>query len=204
MQNLKDIKPGDVINLGKWPFDENGHPALIEWIVLEAKENLLLLISKYCLECLPYDAISEKAKWEDSKLRAWLNEDFYGNAFTEEEKAIIPGTEVENYTLFFSFHLPSKKTVDHVFILSADEAEKHMPTNADRLTKPTPYAFRQVMKYDGVRPETQNACMWWLRNPGASSEEGAYVSPKGFVRRTGTSAGNKFGMIRPAIIIKTK
>ena len=203
MKNI-DFKPGETVNLGKWPYEENGTPALIEWKILEVKEGLCLLISKYCIDCLAFDSLSDSAKWEDSNIRKWLNEDFYNEAFSDEEKKVIAGTEVENYTLFFSFHLPSKKTIDHVFMLNADEAEKFFLTNEDRITKPTPYAFKQVMKQDGVRPETKDACMWWLRNLGASINEGAYVSPKGFVRRSGTAASNKYGMIRPAIILKLK
>lgn len=204
MQDLTNIKPGDIISLGKWPYDENGHHALIEWIVLEVKDSMFLLISRYCLDSLPFDSITEKGNWEDSKIRAWLNEDFYNNAFDEKEKAAIIGTEVENYTIFFSFHLPTKKTIDHVFMLNADEAEKYFKKEADRITKPTPYAFKQLEKLDNVRPETKDACMWWLRNLGGSVEYSAYVSPKGFVRRSGTKSSNHFGMIRPAIILKTK
>ena len=61
----------------------------IEWIILSSDSDTYLLISKYILDARPYDTSHQELKWENSELRKWLNEDFYDQAFNDEEKAYI-------------------------------------------------------------------------------------------------------------------
>ena len=64
----------------------------IEWRVIDADDEngKVLLLSEYGLDAKPYnDEFSFVIKWEDCTLRKWLNEEFYEDAFTDEEQEKI-------------------------------------------------------------------------------------------------------------------
>ena len=66
------MKKGDIIKFGKYPQDRNGSKSPIEWLVLDVKGNEALLISRYGLDCKPYDQKFTDTTWEDCDLRKWL------------------------------------------------------------------------------------------------------------------------------------
>ena len=89
---------GGIVTFGRYEQDgneENG-PEEIEWIILDVKDGKSLLISRYALDAVPYHTESINITWEKCFLRSWLNSDFLQTAFTEEEQASIPETEVDN------------------------------------------------------------------------------------------------------------
>ena len=97
-----------IVTLGTW----DGTP--IQWIVL--KENKLgsVVISKDCLFKMPFDA-NGNAK-SDSDIRAYLNGEFFQQAFRAEEQKRIINTIIDG-----------KKT--DIFLLSREEAENWMTEN---------------------------------------------------------------------------
>ena len=109
------IKEGDIIKFGKYPQGFKGLIEPIEWLVLEVKPDEALLISLYGIECKEY-LISKYcgSNWRDCTLREWLNNDFVGLAFSEEEENIC----LLGYTL-----LKEKiyKTNKHVFFENKEE-----------------------------------------------------------------------------------
>ena len=74
----------------------------IEWIVLDREDDRVLLISKYALDCVPFNEGSSLSTWDYSTMQTWLNETFYAAAFTPAEKTRVlvsrvrPGVN-ENY-----------------------------------------------------------------------------------------------------------
>lgn len=64
---------------------------LIEWIVIgySYTHDRVLMYSKYGLDAGPYNESGEIVKWKDSTLYAWLNNEFYNEAFVDEEKSFI-------------------------------------------------------------------------------------------------------------------
>ena len=86
----------------------NYHGA-VEWLVLYKKDGKALLISKYCLDAKEYDKNenNESVTWETSTLRQWLNSCFINEAFTDEEKALICGTHLQNPDNPESVRIPS-------------------------------------------------------------------------------------------------
>ena len=82
------LVPGDVVFLGKYEQDGNldNGPEPIEWIVLKKEDNRLILLSKYVLTHRAIHSVAEEFKWYESELCAWLNNEFYNEAFNEEEK----------------------------------------------------------------------------------------------------------------------
>ena len=58
----------------------------IEWVVLDKTEDSIFVMSKYALDCLPYNKVYAYVTWQFCTLREWLNEKFYNRA-----KGLIEG-----------------------------------------------------------------------------------------------------------------
>lgn len=134
---LKDAKIGDIVQMGTYEQDgdaETEDP--ICWDVLDKDGDAVLLIS---YDVIAYQRFSDSRKcviWEDSEIRTWLNQEFYAEAFDEEEQASIRETTLENLsTVGFAAHVdPSgdvqvresrPDTKDKIFLLSWKEAEQY-------------------------------------------------------------------------------
>ena len=134
---LKDAKIGDIVQMGTYEQDgdaETEDP--ICWDVLDKDGDAVLLIS---YDVIAYQRFSDSRKcviWEDSEIRTWLNQEFYAEAFDEEEQASIRETTLENpSTVGFAAHVdPSgdvqvresrPDTKDKIFLLSWKEAEQY-------------------------------------------------------------------------------
>ena len=101
----------------------------LEWIVLDKNENAALLLSKYIIDCKPFDyvdienidMIDEQVKerykycdWGESSLRKWLNSDLLNNAFSKEEKEKVLLT-----------YLNDVNTNDRIFCVSEEEYKRY-------------------------------------------------------------------------------
>lgn len=134
---LKDAEIGDIVQMGTYEQDgdaETEDP--ICWDVLDKDGDAVLLISH---DVIAYQRFSDSRKcviWEDSEIRTWLNQEFYAEAFVEEEQASIRETTLENLsTVGFAAHVdPSgdvqvresrPDTKDKIFLLSWKEAEQY-------------------------------------------------------------------------------
>lgn len=134
---LKDAEIGDIVQMGTYEQDgdaETEDP--ICWDVLDKDGDAVLLISH---DVIAYQRFSDSRKcviWEDSEIRTWLNQEFYAEAFDEEEQASIRETTLENLsTVGFAAHVdPSGDvqvresrldTKDKIFLLSWKEAEQY-------------------------------------------------------------------------------
>lgn len=87
-QHSFDKKVGHYVSFGKYEQDNNtsNGKEKIEWLVLEVKDGKALVISKYALDCKPYNTSSTNVTWETCSLRNWLNNDFINSAFSATEK----------------------------------------------------------------------------------------------------------------------
>ncbi len=138
LQMLADAKVGDIITFGAWWF---GDYEKIEWIVLDENDNGLLLLSRYVLKEVDYiemsgdpeydAAMSEPgmAEWEISKLRNYLNGEFYRDAFSDGEKRKIKSVSLVNDFVWEGERNERHATEDKVFCLSMEEAKKYFPVN---------------------------------------------------------------------------
>ena len=180
IEKLRDANIGDSFMFGKMEQDnviDNGTEE-IEWIVLDKKDDAVLVISKYCLEFFPYEAtIGQKydVTWKNSTARAWLNGDFYNDSFNSDEKSFIAATKIslEN---------------DYLFLLNVEETEKYFPTKSSRLAQ---YIFRE---------QKSSYCTWALRSNGSYSSNPSDVSYTGEIRESGLNHEMNQG-IRPALWI---
>ena len=160
---------GTTVTFGQYEQDndtENGAEP-IEWILLEAKGNKYLLLSKYILDWKQFVESDKYYTWEVSTLRSWLNQDFIETAFGDIEKKLISKNYVDNS---YGQGIPGVNvygggnTSDSSFILSYAEAQRFFPTDEDRTCMQTEFA-----KTQGVSKEESSR--WWLRSPGTAASK---------------------------------
>lgn len=174
----------------------NYHGA-VEWLVLDKKDGKALLISKYCLDAKEYDKNenNESVTWETSTLRQWLNSCFINEAFTDEEKALICGTHLQNPDNPEYGTDGGNDTTDKVFLLSIDEATRYFASDKARMAEATDYA-----KDKGIFVSEENGkSWWWLRSLGRNNSDAAYVDIGGSVRNYGSYANDGESGVRPAM-----
>ena len=157
----------------------------IEWIVLEKDSDKALIISKYALDCRPYNIAQLSTRWDNSSLRMWLKHNFMDGAFNDWELEKI----LDTYTEY--------DTHDKVFLLSTDEVKKYLSPD-DRKCNPTEYAKKR-----GAGNNV--ACNWWLRTIGKYRTLATIVYHNGDIDYYGKEVSNDFGKgdicVRPAMWI---
>ena len=193
---------GDIITFGTYEQDNNtGNGAEpIEWLVLDNQGDRMLVISRYGLDCQPYnEADIGEVTWEICTLRSWLNSEFYNTAFNDSEKASIRTTTLSNPDSLYGGS-GGNATNDNVFCLSIEEAKAYFGAddskehNSARATKPTAYAVaRGATEFDGN-------CWWWLRSPGYLDDV-ARVIEDGYIYEGGLDIGYIYSAVRPALWI---
>ena len=174
-----DAQVGDVIEFGEYQQDNGVEP--IRWLVLERKDDRLLLLSERILDTQKYDNSRQPATWEDCSLRAWLNSDFFETAFSEMERTIICETPVSAGTNpSYPDADPGSEVTDRVFLLSIEEVMKY-PHLQNKL-KRTATAYAQE---NGCIVSDDNTAAWWLRSPGKNNSSAAAVLRTGWIDSIG-------------------
>lgn len=202
---LQNVNVGDYIKFGKYEQDNNTSNGQedIEWLVLEVKDGKALVISKYALDCQPYNQTWTEVTWELCTLRTWLNGEFYNSAFSsEEQKKIAKTTVTADKNPSYSTN-PGNNTEDKVFLLSISEAEKYFKSNEARKCAPTAYAKAKGVYINSSYTTAggKAACVWWLRSPGYFSSSAAYVFNVGSVFHDGSYVLYASSGVRPALWI---
>ena len=206
---------GNTVVFGRYEQDNDPTDGMegIEWIVLDVDGEKALLLSKYGLETVQYSSTYEATTWETCTVRQWLNHEFMDTAFTEEEKAAILVTDVDNSPGqgYSEWHAPGgNNTQDQVFLLSYAEANKYLNVtyenreNIEARVIPTAYALAKgALTSEGfLTTEGTDAGRWWLRSPGHVPVRAAYVYRTGSLSDAHVTAFNyRFGgraVARPA------
>ena len=203
---------GSYVTYGTYPQKKAGNDSTpIEWLVLEydAKNNRALLISRYGLDCQPYNSSKTSVTWETCSLRTWLNGTFLNKAFSKAEQGAILTTEVDNSKSqgYYSTN-GGKNTQDKIFLLSYAEVNKYFNveywhvSGADKNTKsrvaPTAYAIAQGASINSSYKTADGSAygIWWLRSPGSLQYYAAHVSTDGSLGRDSVNHNNL--SVRPA------
>ena len=119
------------------------------WRVLS--DDGKLVISDTVGTMIKYKGDMSTNAWADSDAKAWCTS-FYNDKFSSGEKgAILSTTKAEegNYEIGSNTYCPASLNEEHVFFLSAKEANDCFSTENDRIAK----------NASGV------AVLWWLRSP---------------------------------------
>ena len=202
---ISDADIGDRLFFGSYEQDgkkENGEED-IEWLVLDKKDDKLLVISKYCLKEAAFDSeYYEEQTWATSDIRRWLNEggfDFL--AFTTAERSKIIPTNITTPKNSKYGTNGGSNTLDKIFLLSIEEAEQYFASDNDRKTLAT-----DSSTFDSI--EQPYSCGWWLRSNGYNDDKSsafydsyaACVDASGSVNYKGEIVKYDAG-IRPAMWI---
>ena len=181
---LKSKTVGDTLYFGSYEQDNNtsNGEEPIQWIVLDKTQKSMLLISKYALECMPYDEIHVEKTWEQSDMRSWLNGTFWRTAFSSEEKNRIIATSLD------------EGCIDQVFLLNIAEAKKYFSSDNVRVCKPTEHTVA-----NGVS-DIFDTCCWWLRSI-SDIQTIAVVRYDGSFDSFSYYSGYAHNAVRPAIRI---
>ncbi len=170
---LSDASVGDVVVFGD-----------IRWYVTAKTETGCTLLTEKPVIKLPFNVPTYQCidTWEQSTVRAWLNDQFY-YTFTDEEKALIAKTHITTPANTEYGTPGGEDTDDYIFLLSVDEANA-----LDSQVRRAGYWYDQDNQW------------WWLRSPGANESYIAYVgTKKNIVDPSGDIASNTYGAVRPAL-----
>lgn len=201
-----DCEVGAVITFGSYEQDNDlsNDREPIEWIIIDERDDgSLVLMSKYVLDCKPYNTKYTDVTWETCTLRKWLNEDFYNAAFSAEEQTKIVPMTLENEDNLNYGTKGGNDTEDRVWLLSinevcdyftSDKLYTYFTSDSMRDCYPTAYAVAQgAYTYNG-------ACFWWLRSPGRDSGFAACVRNFDFVDGSGLYVYYDADGVRPVVV----
>ncbi|MCL2124561.1 MAG: DUF6273 domain-containing protein [Oscillospiraceae bacterium] len=167
------------------------------WIVLTVDSGKALLLSEKILEERAYNEENAVVTWEDCTLRDYLNNTFY-NAFSSDDKSRIVESSLANNDNEMYGTSGGNDTVDKVFLLSLDEVDDYMGSNAPKNLQKA-IAAKSVIK--------NGASSWWLRSPGPGvygedpldNNTASYVDGEGRINVLAYYVHNGNVGVRPAI-----
>ena len=195
-ENASNYEIGDIVTYGNYEQDgfySNGEET-IEWIVIARdRDNHALLLSRYCLDALPYNEDGGDVTWEDSSIHAWLNGEFLESAFGGDPNGFICTDECKTKD-GRSGTDGGENTTDMIFLLAVDEVTQYFPKESSRRAPVTEYAKEQGAEYD----KNGNG-WWWLRTPGKTQDMAAGVHTAGGVNYDGRDVDRTDLCIRPAL-----
>ena len=165
----------------------------IKWRVLQSENGEAFLLSDVILDKKAYDESYEYITWEESSLRAWLNEKFMNRTFSAEEKEQINITEIVNQDNPAYGTEGGNNTSDKIFLLSSAEVDEK----------------EDGKKYGFLNDETRKCkansfsemeiAFWWLRSPGYNSSSATEVFGYGRINRDGNNVYDNIAGVRPAL-----
>ena len=200
----KPVEIGDTVTFGAYEQDNNysnGKEA-IEWKVLAKDGNKALVISRYALDCQPYNTQHTDVTWETCSLRKWLNGTFISNAFSSYEQNMIQTTTVTADKNPSYSTPPGNNTKDKVFLLRVPEATSYFSSDEARRCGTTEYAKAQgVWTSEYYLVDCKATCWWWLRSPARDSDRAVAVNNDGSVNGFGFGVSSGYNGVRPALWI---
>jgi len=180
------------ITMGKYKLPGTSKPNNIkifmgwEWIVIKEGGGKALLLSRNIIDWEMYhgeNCLFERAKpttWEKCNLRGWMN-DYYEKGFTEEEKAKILTNELG----------------DHLFLLTAEEADKYLRTNEYRVAE-----MIMADEWEDYTEVFREKPCWWLNTPGADDCMQQVMDDHGEILEDGIDNDADEIGVRPAMWVK--
>ncbi len=151
-----------------------------EWYIIGIGDDRLTLLSKNVLYQKPFNNQRRDIMWVNCDLRLWLTKEFCRREFGSAEKKRLLQATCENADNREYGTPGGKETIDHVYLLSHDEAKRLLehPFGKDILFSRTD---------------------WWLRSPGRSKEN-AMIVHDGSIFTAGRTVDTPHG-VRPVITI---
>ncbi len=206
---LDSAEVGDTVVYGSYEQDgkdSNGNEP-IEWEVIAKEDDKILVISKYALDNTEYNEgrgawsnVYDPVTWETCSLRAWLNNEFLYEAFSDEEQQNIVDSALTTPEGWNGVEA-GNDTIDKVFVLSVEEAERYM-NDEERMCQPTKYLESKGV-YVEEDPSRGKGNVWWfLRTSGIGGERALIVIGDGVVHAISYNLPTHYDItVRPALWI---
>ena len=205
----------DCVYLGSYEQSAIYEEEPITWRVLSVNKDGTdaFLLADKALDCRPFHSVftDTVVTWDKSTMRQWLNNEFFENAFSEEERLLVNNHYVKNDRSPDFGTYSGEDTIDKVFLLSISEATNFrygFNENYDddddytdietRVAYVTDYAWL----HGSAARIDDKPCHWDLRTAGLCSNYNACIHPNGTVLYGGGGgSGSAYSCTRPAICI---
>lgn len=201
---------GSIVTFGYYEQDNNVNngPEKIEWYVIDVKDNICLLMSRYGLDVRQYNKFLD-ITWEESAIRKWLNNDFYTVAFNSTEKdsilmVIVDNGKQQGYSGWDTSG--GSGTWDRIFLLSYYEVSKGHPMSQKiRQCAATDFALAKGKKYwktdtAPVNEDGRLVWSWWLRSPGDRQRDAALMGVDG--AKVHDTVVDGYELVRPVLWLR--
>ncbi len=183
---------------GTYYIDNSGERKPLEWLVLCKQGFRALIITKNCID-LPSSSYNCQDVWDRTFICRWLNEEFFAQSFTDEEKK-----RVCKQSIFTPDEVKAKTGNYNVFLLDKRELDIYNKEGLDLSCTGTEYA-----KAKGITLDAFKHAYWWLRAEmnrdryGITTKAYWAVAPDGksFIDTSKGYSAYKIG-IRPAIWVE--
>lgn len=186
--------------------DDSDENEPIEWLILDEKDDKILVISKDTIVCISYNNESKNITWEKSILRLYLNNIFYNYYLNDEERRMVLPTTLINNTKNEFGHSNGANTVDKIFVLSIDEYKKYFKSNEERIAAGTPYTESLGLYVSSTLPiadlPIKNGTYYWARNVGYHKSDAACINWDGKINTYGYDCKSDGMGVRPCMWLK--
>ena len=184
------------------------------WRVLDVQDGKALIITEDIVEWRPYNIDYTAVTWETCSLRKYLNGEFL-KRFTQENQDKIIETKIENPDNLWYGTPGGNSTLDKIFLLSIDEADRYFGDSGDyRDMRRKTYFFGDYYGISGRIIDHDEGTLisnshdsdrkanyyekglygwqWWLRSTGAFTYQGPVVNVEDGKRIANLSAAKVF------------
>lgn len=159
----------------------------IQWIVLQDSGKYILIITKYAIKRMPYNDELCYITWDKCSLRSWLNNEFYKEAFNNDERKKIQKMRIPSEIIKDQEFDPSGETEDYISIMSIREYE---------------HLFGKVLHWKcKTYPPEKIPVQCWLRNNGLNERHAAFIGRSGAVHEGGSFVNSPRNGVRPIMWI---
>jgi hypothetical protein len=206
-----------LLEFGAYPQSSlTGSKEPIVWRILDRSQNGVLLMSDRILDCKRYHHDFVETTWCGSDVRAWLNGEFFEEAFDSTERRMIRRRTCSDNGE------GTPDTVDRVFLLSVKEVRMFTDPIPDgkRRRATIGSEFARAPKDDGCRlyvydktvekdylvvdGQRVGCSWWWLRTQpqagNGTSSRAAFIGARGDVKSYGRVNLAGYG-VRPAVTL---
>ena len=161
----------------------------ISWRILSRDSSAIYVMAESILDARPYNTAYVNTTWETCDLRPWLNNKFYGLAFTSAEQGLIKSTSVVNNNNAVYGTPGGNTTADKIYLLSAAEATNGTygfsstvaGIDVARRAQGSDYAKSIDGLFVNETATYYGNSYWWLRSPGAYADKACGIRTNGSV-----------------------
>ena len=161
---------------------------------------MALLLTEQVVELRPYNKKPGAVTWEECSLRGYLNTTFT-RYFSNDEISIIVKSLISNEANLWSGVKGGQATDDYFFLLSLDEIDNYFDKSGYYRDKVIKRTNRITNSCDKDRAIIEP---WWLRSPGKTSADAAFVTGGGCIYVGGQVVNSYDIGVRPAVWLSLK